>query len=129
MHGRQSACAEYRETGIFAEKFRYSCNRVPVIACLQKSGKKFVRCLCARLSVKSKNVTRFALNDSIKVQYLDFESPKIKFFQKKDPKQLNIDDINNFNLYALIEKQFSKIEVDTFHLSDANLEIYRQPTV
>lgn len=80
-----------------------------------------------RLSVKSKSVTRFALNDSIKVQYLDFESPKIKFFQKKDPRQLNIDDINNFNLYALIEKQFSKIEVDTFHLSDANLEIYRQP--
>ena len=80
-----------------------------------------------RLSVKSKSVTRFALNDSIKVQYLDFESPKIKFFQKKEPRQLNINDINNFNLYALIEKQFSKIEVDTFHLSEANLEIYRQP--
>lgn len=77
--------------------------------------------------MKSKSVTRFAITDSIDVDFLEFQKPVIKFFQKENPNRLEIEDINNFDLYTLIENQFSKIEIDSFYLTDANLEIYRQP--
>ncbi|HKI88595.1 MAG TPA: DUF748 domain-containing protein [Draconibacterium sp.] len=77
--------------------------------------------------MKSKSVTHFAINDSLKIQYLKFEKPQIKFYQKENAGHINIEDLNNFNLYTLVQNQFSKIEVDSFNLSDANLEIYKQP--
>ena len=80
-----------------------------------------------RLYMKSKSVTRFAFSDSLKVQFLEFEKPQIKFFQKEDPKQLKIEDINKFDLYKLVENKFPNIEIDSFFLLGANLEIYRQP--
>lgn len=79
------------------------------------------------LYMKSKSITHFAINDSIKIQYLEFKNPRIRFYQKENAEHLKIEDLNNFNLYTLIENQFSKIEVDSFNLDGANLEIYKQP--
>ncbi len=79
------------------------------------------------LYLKSKSVARFNFKDSLEIDFLSFKNPQIKFFQKENPKKLNIEDINNFDLYGLVKNQFLKIDVDTFHLSDARLEIYRQP--
>ncbi len=77
--------------------------------------------------MKSKSMSRFALNDSVKIQYLEFDQPRIKFYQKENPEKLQIEDLTNFDLYKLIQNQFTKIEVDSFYLVDAKLEIYRQP--
>ena len=77
--------------------------------------------------MKSKSITRFAINDSIKIQYLEFKNPRIKFYQKENAKHLKIEDLNNFNLYTLIENQFSKVEIDSFNLDGAILKIYKQP--
>ncbi len=77
--------------------------------------------------VQSRSITRFALNDSLKIRFLEFKHPEIKFFQKENPTRLNLEDINNFDLYTLVQNQFSKMEVDSFFLTGANLRIYRQP--
>jgi hypothetical protein len=79
-----------------------------------------------RLHMKSRSISQLALNDSLKVQFLEFENPQINFYQKENPKKLQIEDINNFNLYTLIEHQFLKIEVDTFNLTGANIKIFKQ---
>ncbi len=79
--------------------------------------------------MKSKSVARFAFNDSIKIQYLEFDQPRIKFYQKENPQKLQIEDITNFDLYKLIQNQFTKIEIDSFYLVDAKLEIFRQPNL
>lgn len=80
-----------------------------------------------RMEMKSDIVSRLAGNDSIDIEFLKFENPHIRFYQKENPKQVYIEDINNFDLYSLVENQFAKIEVDSFYLSHASLEIYRQP--
>ena len=80
-----------------------------------------------RLYMKSQSVTRFSFSDSLNVQFLEFEKPQIKFFQKENPKQFKIEDIDKFDLYKLVENQFPNIEIDSFYLTGANLEIYRQP--
>ncbi|MCD6354221.1 MAG: hypothetical protein J7L95_01610, partial [Prolixibacteraceae bacterium] len=79
------------------------------------------------LYLKSKSATRLAINDSVHVQFLKFEQPRINFYQKENPKHIRIEDINNFNLYSLVKSQFQKIEIDSFFLSDASLNIFRQP--
>lgn len=79
-----------------------------------------------RLHLKSKSITRLAFGDTLDVQSLRFENPKIKFYQKENPNKFDIDDINRFNLYSLVESDFSKMEVDTFSLKNAQIEIYRQ---
>ncbi len=77
--------------------------------------------------VKSRSITRFALNDSLKVGFLEFSKPEIRFFQKENPQRLNLEDIDNFDLYALVQNQFKILEVDSFFLWNAQLEIFRQP--
>jgi hypothetical protein len=80
-----------------------------------------------KMYMKSNSITRFAINDSLKIQYLDFDKPKIKFYQKENAEQLDIEDLNSFNLYTLVQNQFSKVEIDSFNLSGASLEIFKQP--
>ena len=80
-----------------------------------------------RFYMKSKSITNLTLKDSIHVEFLEFIEPEIKFFQKENPKKIGIEDLNKFNLYTLIQNDFSKIEIDTFYLTQANMEIYRQP--
>ncbi len=80
-----------------------------------------------RMYMRSNIISRFSAKDSIDVDFLKFEDPKIRFYQKAVPRQLNIEDINNFDLYSLVENQFSHIRIDSFSLTNANLEIYRQP--
>ena len=77
--------------------------------------------------MKSKNVTRFEINDTLRIQYLDFRQPQIQFYQKIREKQISIEEISNFNLYRLIENQFRLILVDTFILENARLTIFNQP--
>lgn len=77
--------------------------------------------------VKSRSITRFALNDSLKIRYLEFNHPEIRFYQKENPAQLNLDDLHNFDLYELVQNHFTKMEVDSFYLNSAHLEIFRQP--
>jgi hypothetical protein len=79
------------------------------------------------LHVKSKSIASLSLNDSLKIQYLEFNKPQIRFYQKKDQKKIRIEDINQFNLYSLIENQFSEIKIDTFVLTNANIKIFQQP--
>lgn len=77
--------------------------------------------------VKSRSITRFALNDSIKISFLEFDNPEIQFFQKENPDRLNPEDFDNFDLYTLVQNHFRKLEVDTFLLRGAHLKIFRQP--
>ncbi len=83
--------------------------------------------LVPQLYLKSKSFTPFALNDSINIQFLQFKNPVIRFYQKENPKLLKIEDINNFDLYSLIENQFTTIKIDSFYFSNANIEIFKQP--
>jgi len=77
--------------------------------------------------LKSRSLTRFTMKDSLSIRFLEFKNPVIKFFRKEIYNQLNIEDINNFDLYTLVCNQFTKMVVDTFLLTGANLEIYKQP--
>lgn len=80
-----------------------------------------------RFYMKSKSVTNLNFSDSLDIQFLEFVQPQIKFFQKENPERINIKDLNDFDLYSLVQKDLLKIEVDTFLLTDAGMEIYRQP--
>ncbi len=75
--------------------------------------------------LKSKSVTSLNINDSIKIRYLEFNNAQIKFYQKKGSKELDIKDINNFDLYSLIKNQFFLIDVDSFYIKNAELQIFQ----
>ena len=77
--------------------------------------------------VKSKSITHFALNDSMKISYLEFDNPEIRFFHKENPNRFNLNQLNDFDLYTLVQNQFTKMEIDSFTLKNAHLEIFRQP--
>ncbi|MFW5822871.1 MAG: hypothetical protein ACOCU7_05740, partial [Tangfeifania sp.] len=77
--------------------------------------------------VKSKSITHFALDDSIKISYLEFDNPEIRFFHKENPNRFNLEQLNDFDLYTLVQNQFTKMEIDSFTLKSAHLEIFRQP--
>ncbi len=79
------------------------------------------------LHLKSKSIARFSVEGSMDVQLLTFKNPQIKFYQKEHPDKLDLEALNEFDLYSLIENQFTDIDIDTFVLENANLEIYRQP--
>lgn len=77
--------------------------------------------------IVSKSISRLSINDSIHIQFLEFEEPQIRFFQKEVHSKLKIEELSEFDLYSLVENQFLKIKVDSFLLVNANLEIFRQP--
>ncbi len=77
--------------------------------------------------IKSQSITRFALSDSLKIGFLEFLEPQIKFFHKNNPAQIKFEDIDEFDLYSLIKSRFIKLDVDSFYLQGANVEIFRQP--
>ena len=77
--------------------------------------------------IKSKSITHFALNDSVKISYLEFDNPEIRYFHKENPNRINLEQLNDFDLYTLVQNHFKKMEVDSFSLKSAHLEIYRQP--
>ncbi len=63
----------------------------------------------------------------MKIRYLEFDNPSIRFYHKQNPKQLDLEKLNNFDLYTLMQNQFKKMEIDSFSLKSAHLEIFRQP--
>lgn len=79
------------------------------------------------LYMKSKSITRFEINDSLKIQFLQFKKPKIAFFQKQNSSKISVEELSNFNLYNLIENQFQSLSIDTFELYNAQLKIFKQP--
>ncbi|MBW6533625.1 MAG: hypothetical protein K0B11_01320 [Mariniphaga sp.] len=93
----------------------------------QNSVKNLFDVTVPNVTVKSRSIARFALDDSIKIRYLEFEKPEIKFFRKENPQQFNLEAIDNFDLYELVQNNFKKLEVDSFFLHDAKVEIFRQP--
>ncbi len=93
----------------------------------KNSEKSLYDVFVPKMYMKSDIVSKLTATDSINVQFLKFENPSIKFYQKENPQQLKIEDIDNFDFYSLIETQFTKVNVDSFYLSNANLEIFRQP--
>ena len=93
----------------------------------QIPDKNLFEVLVPNVHVKSRSIARFALSDSIKIRYLEFRQPAIRFFRKENPQQINLEDIDNFDLYELVQNHFQKLEVDSFYLRDAKVEIFRQP--
>ena len=79
--------------------------------------------------VKSRSITHFALSDSLKIGFLEFSRPSIRFYQKSQPRKIVLEDFHEFDLYSLIKNQFIKLEVDSFYLHKANVELFRQPDV
>jgi hypothetical protein len=77
--------------------------------------------------IKSRSITRFALNDSLKISFLEFDNPEIRFYHKNNPNRLNLEELNDFDLYTLVQNQFTKMEIDSFSLRSAHLQIFRQP--
>jgi hypothetical protein len=109
-----------KSTDISAAGFRlYPQSRI--------SDKNLFDVTVPNVMVKSRSIARFALDDSIKISYVEFKNPNIKFFRKENPKQLNLEDIDNFDLYELVQNSFKKLEVDSFFLYNAKVEIFRQP--
>ncbi|NQU55427.1 MAG: hypothetical protein HQ522_23160, partial [Bacteroidetes bacterium] len=116
------------------EKLEYSLKTTDIFAkgfhLLHKeknSNKNLYDVQVPALHLKSKSIAGLSLNDSIEIQYLKFEKPQIRFYQKENQKKIEIEDINQFDLYSLVENQFTEIKVDSFILADANLKIYQQP--
>ncbi len=77
--------------------------------------------------LKSRSITHFALSDSLKIKVLKFLEPKIKFFNRNHSTQYVFENFGDFDLYSLIKGQFIKLEVDSFYLLGAHVEIFRQP--
>ncbi len=109
-----------KTTDIFAHGFHLYYRRA-------FSNKNLYDVFVPNVHLKSKSITRFALNDSLDIDYLEFDNSTIKFYQKENPKKVDINDLNQFNLYSLIQNQFTRIEADSFRLVNANIEIYHQP--
>ena len=105
---------------IFVHGFHLFYNR-------KNTGKNLFDVFVPDLHVKSKSFTHFIAGDSLDVDYLEFNNSTIKFYQKENPKRIDINNLSQFNLYSLIQNQFTKIEADSFKLSNANIEIYHQP--
>lgn len=80
-----------------------------------------------RLFIRSRNLAGLTLRDSVNIEYLGFYQPEIRFYRDHISKKIDPDNINNFNLYSLIEKEFTRISIDSFRLVNASLEIYRFP--
>ena len=76
--------------------------------------------------VKSRSLSTIYTADSLFIDHCQFDNPSFKFYQKKNFEKVNIEDVNNFDLYSLIENDFEAIHVDTFLLNKASLEISRQ---
>ncbi len=93
----------------------------------KNSHKNLYNVVVPQLHIKSKNLANFSIKDTLKVQFVEFVNPQIEFFQKEDRKKIQLEDINEFNLYSLVENQFSEIKIDSFILTNANLKIYKQP--
>jgi len=91
------------------------------------STKNMYEVVVPRFFMKSESITNFTFKDSINIQFLEFSEPEIKFFQRQNTKKLKVEELNNFDLYTLIQDDFSSIEIDSFLLSSAMLEIYKQP--
>ena len=77
--------------------------------------------------VKSRSIAHFALSDSLKIGFLEFSEPGIKFYHKSQSRQISFEDIDQFDLYSLVKNQFIKMTVDSFFLQGARVEIFRQP--
>ncbi|QGY42337.1 hypothetical protein GM418_01300 [Maribellus comscasis] len=95
----------------------------------KNSEKSLYDVFVPRMYMKSDIVSRLTVKDSIDVEFLKFENPRIRFYQKENSQKLQIEDISNFDFYSLIDNQFTKVVVDSFYLSNADLEIYRQPDI
>lgn len=76
--------------------------------------------------LKSKSIANIYSADSLFIDYCQFDSPEFKFYQKRNFEKVNIEDVNNFDLYDLIQNDFKAINIDTFFLNNASLEISRQ---
>jgi len=109
-----------KTTDIFANGFH-------LIHKEKESSKNIYDVLVPHLHMKSKSITNFNFSDSLAIQFLEFNEPQIRFYQKENQKKIQIEDINQFDLYSLIEDQFSEIKVDSFVLTNANLKIFQQP--
>ncbi len=77
-------------------------------------------------NLRSNSLISIYTTDSLSVAFCEFNNPEINFYQKNNLKKLDIEDINNFDLYDLVKHDFKIIQVDTFLLHDASLEISRQ---
>lgn len=77
--------------------------------------------------VKSKSITRFSLKDSLKISALEFIQPRIRFFHKINPDRLDLEELSDFDLYTLVQNQFTKMEIDSFFLFGAEMDIFLQP--
>ncbi|MEE4284684.1 MAG: hypothetical protein V2I31_01005 [Mariniphaga sp.] len=93
----------------------------------RNSDKNLFDVTVPNVTVKSRSIARFALDDSIKIRYLEFKKPDIRFYRKENPQQFKLEAIDNFDLYELVQNNFLKLEVDSFFLHDAKVEIFRQP--
>ncbi len=89
--------------------------------------KNLYRVTVPEVYVRGKSIASFALEDSLKISYLEFDNPTIRFYRKENPGKLKLEDFNDFDLYTLVQNHFSKMEVDSFFLAGARLEIFRQP--
>ncbi len=76
--------------------------------------------------LRSKSIVDIYSSDSLYIEYLEFDDPEMFFSRKEYPKQIKIENIDNFNLYELVQNSFSFIKVDSFYLKNASLEISRQ---
>ena len=77
--------------------------------------------------MRSKNLKGFNFSDSLNISYLELDDPQITFRQKENPEEIDIEDINNFDLYDLVKNDFSYINVDSFYLNNAVLYIFKHP--
>ncbi len=109
-----------KSTDIFANGFHLTHKQ-------KNKNKNLYDVLVPRLHLKSKNLSSFSISDSLEVQFLEFENAQIQFYQKETPQKLKVELINQFNLYSLVENQFSEIKIDSFILTNANLKIFQQP--
>ena len=93
----------------------------------KNSDKNLYNVVVPQLHINSKNLADFSIKDTLKVQFVEFVNPQIEFFQKENRKKIQLADIDEFNLYSLVENQFSEIKIDSFILTNANLKIFQQP--
>lgn len=109
-----------KTTDIFAHQFHLGHKE-------KNTSKNLYDVRVPSLHLKSKSITGLSLNDTLVVEFLKFENPEIHFFQKENHKKIQVEDLNQFDLYSLVKDQFAQIKVDSFVLSNANLKIYQQP--
>jgi len=84
--------------------------------------------LIPKAIIKSKDIHEFYKNKIIPIDSVILTDAKIKYWPGQKNTQITLNKIVDFDLYPLIEDEFTSINIANFRLENAQLTVYRNQT-